>query len=253
MLIVCPSCASEYALDEARIGPSGRQVRCARCREAWFVAPPPAAEREIRVEPAPEAAAVPAEPPALSVEARAGRDPVDVPAPPPRGVGRRRSRPRRLTTSPALRRFVAGLGVAALLGGGAGLVVRREAVVRAVPGSARLYERIGLAVNLRGLQFRGVDAEFAPGPGQPTLTVTGEIANVAGRKLPMPPVEIAVRAAPDAPALYTWTTLPDQASLGSGETARFRAKLVEPPAEGRAVTVRFAPDPGRPALAQRAP
>ncbi|WP_203236367.1 zinc-ribbon domain-containing protein, partial [Methylobacterium crusticola] len=45
MLIVCPSCASEYTLDPDRIGPEGRKVRCAACREPWFVArPPPALE-----------------------------------------------------------------------------------------------------------------------------------------------------------------------------------------------------------------
>ncbi len=40
MLIVCPSCASSYVLDDARIGPAGRRVRCASCRETFFVAPP---------------------------------------------------------------------------------------------------------------------------------------------------------------------------------------------------------------------
>lgn len=40
MLIVCPSCASSYVLDDARIGPAGRRVRCASCRETFFAAPP---------------------------------------------------------------------------------------------------------------------------------------------------------------------------------------------------------------------
>lgn len=39
MLIVCPSCASSYVLDDARIGPAGRRVRCASCRDTFFVAP----------------------------------------------------------------------------------------------------------------------------------------------------------------------------------------------------------------------
>lgn len=40
MLIVCPSCASSYVLDDARIGPAGRRVRCASCRETFFVSLP---------------------------------------------------------------------------------------------------------------------------------------------------------------------------------------------------------------------
>jgi predicted Zn finger-like uncharacterized protein len=39
MLIVCPSCASEYAIDPEKLGPTGRQVRCALCRDTWFAAP----------------------------------------------------------------------------------------------------------------------------------------------------------------------------------------------------------------------
>lgn len=38
MLIVCPSCASEYTIESARLGAKGRTVRCARCRDTWFAA-----------------------------------------------------------------------------------------------------------------------------------------------------------------------------------------------------------------------
>lgn len=37
MLIVCPSCASRYSIDDDKIGPSGRTVRCASCRTGFFV------------------------------------------------------------------------------------------------------------------------------------------------------------------------------------------------------------------------
>jgi predicted Zn finger-like uncharacterized protein len=35
MLIVCPNCATSYDVDLARLGSSGRQVRCVRCRTVW--------------------------------------------------------------------------------------------------------------------------------------------------------------------------------------------------------------------------
>ena len=38
MLIVCPSCASEYTIDPANLGADGRTVRCADCRGTWFAA-----------------------------------------------------------------------------------------------------------------------------------------------------------------------------------------------------------------------
>jgi predicted Zn finger-like uncharacterized protein len=39
MLIVCPSCATSYQIDAESVGPSGRMVRCARCRATWFAGP----------------------------------------------------------------------------------------------------------------------------------------------------------------------------------------------------------------------
>jgi predicted Zn finger-like uncharacterized protein len=35
MLIVCPTCATSYDVDAASLRPSGRQVRCVRCRAVW--------------------------------------------------------------------------------------------------------------------------------------------------------------------------------------------------------------------------
>lgn len=39
MLIVCPSCATSYDIDSATLSPTGRQVRCARCRTVWRAEP----------------------------------------------------------------------------------------------------------------------------------------------------------------------------------------------------------------------
>jgi predicted Zn finger-like uncharacterized protein len=39
MLIVCPSCATSYQVGPAALGPSGRPVRCAHCKNTWFAAP----------------------------------------------------------------------------------------------------------------------------------------------------------------------------------------------------------------------
>ena len=40
MLIVCPNCATSYMLEPASLGPNGRDVRCTRCKTAWFAAAP---------------------------------------------------------------------------------------------------------------------------------------------------------------------------------------------------------------------
>ena len=46
MLIVCPSCATSYMIDEASLGPGGRTVRCARCRSTWFAGGPEEREKQ---------------------------------------------------------------------------------------------------------------------------------------------------------------------------------------------------------------
>jgi len=40
MLIVCPSCATSYMIDQAAVGPAGRIVRCARCKVTWLAGEP---------------------------------------------------------------------------------------------------------------------------------------------------------------------------------------------------------------------
>ena len=39
-MIVCPSCATSYMVDPASLGPSGRTVRCARCKSTWHAGGP---------------------------------------------------------------------------------------------------------------------------------------------------------------------------------------------------------------------
>ncbi len=38
MQIVCPNCETAYQVEPSSVGPSGRSVRCARCRTVWFAA-----------------------------------------------------------------------------------------------------------------------------------------------------------------------------------------------------------------------
>jgi predicted Zn finger-like uncharacterized protein len=38
MLITCTSCATSYEVAPSTLGPSGRSVRCVRCRHVWFAA-----------------------------------------------------------------------------------------------------------------------------------------------------------------------------------------------------------------------
>lgn len=252
MLIVCPSCASQYELDAAKLGPEGRKVRCASCKTAWhvepdaFPAPPSEAETQaLLAEELERAAAIDAEITALAAEAggQGGLEhPSAVEVPP--AAPSRRARPsdkRRKPSGAFLRRGGAGLPAAGALAGLVllgGVVWQREAAVRAAPQLAGLFEKIGMPVNVRGLSLSSIESGVVEDGQNRFLVVEGDVTNVTKSKTAVPLIEVAVKDAGGA-TLYTWTTEPPRASLEPAELIRFRARLASPPEQGQSVRVRF--------------
>lgn len=227
MLIVCPSCASEYTIEATHVGPEGRTVRCASCRTTWRALP-----EAPEAEPKPvEAVPAPAEPtrPAARRGAKPKRGSNTRPKGLPKGFPSRL--PRRLPLAAA-----AALGLVALAGGG---LAAREPVVRALPQAARLYAAIGVAVNLRGVTLADVVAYQNPGADGGVLVIEGDVVNPTRHAIKLPELLVEIRDARDAP-LYHWTTEAPREALEPAESARFRARLAAPPLEGRKVLVRFA-------------
>ena len=37
MLVVCKNCSASYAVPITKVGPKGREVKCAKCQEVFFV------------------------------------------------------------------------------------------------------------------------------------------------------------------------------------------------------------------------
>lgn len=253
MLIVCPSCASRYELDAAKLGPEGRKVRCANCKTSWhvepsaFPEPPSEAETQaLLAEELERAAAIDAEITALAAEA-GGQDvseePPVVEAPAaalPKRRARRPARPDKASGA-FLRRGGAGRPMAAALGGLAllGLLAwQRDAAVRAAPQLAGLFETIGMPVNVRGLSLSSIESGVVADGQNRFLIVEGDVTNITKSKAAVPLIEVAVKDAGGA-TLYTWTTEPPRESLQPAELVRFRARLASPPEQGQSVRVRF--------------
>ncbi|WP_293807639.1 zinc-ribbon domain-containing protein [uncultured Bosea sp.] len=253
MLIVCPSCASQYELDAAKLGPEGRKVRCAGCKTSWhveptaFPEPPSAAETQaLLAEELERAASIEAEITAIAAEGarqdEAGEAPA-VEAPPAAGPKRRGKPSGKARKAPGaiLRRGGAGLPAVAALAGLVllgGVVWQREAAVRAAPQLAGLFEKIGMPVNVRGLSLSSIESGLVEDGQNRFLVVEGDVTNVTKSKTMVPPIEVAVRDAAGA-TLYTWTTEPPRTSLQPAELIRFRARLASPPEQGQSVRVRF--------------
>ena len=218
MIITCPECATQYEVSNEIFLKGPRKVRCVSCGNAWMQEPlqedtqPPAdsMESEIFADAAPDmeddqAAAGDmmtssddaGESPEQTEDAADGKDtseaaedypPHDIESAvsrlPPAGRNAARSNGRGGT-----KRWKGWLALAACL-----LVVAgnafyfREQIVRFVPATAALYARLGLPVNLIGVDFAGIELERDYENGFPVLTVRGEVVNVSGRPLPVPDV-----------------------------------------------------------------
>lgn len=251
MLITCPTCASSYRIDAAKIGQQGKSVRCAACRETWFLTPDAAAEEEAEPSfgPQDDVATDPVIDAAWAEATAAAREaaepeatPVDKAPPARKRRPAKKAKPKArslgagsFATSPwafALLAVLAALPIGCLA---------RDGVVGLLPQTAPLFAAIGLPVNRRGLEIRDVVALRNPGvedrPAE--LVVEGDLVGVARADVPVPGLRIEISDAAGK-LLRSFPAPAPRRVLGTGESARFRARLTDPPAEGRAVVLRFA-------------
>ena len=249
MVVTCPSCSSGYDLDPARIGRDGRKVRCAACRDSWFVAAQPEDERlgaaaALVADPSPTR-----RPDVVTSTETDGRlverrEPIPARRPrPPQTKKRQARRPRRSDAkrkpSGGMTAILALLLVALL----PGIVLRRDAVVAALPGTASLFQALGLPVNLVGLSFEGVSSSLVADATGTVLEIQGEVRNLTGYPLDAPSLDIAI-AGENGDLLYTWSARPIETPVAPESTAAFRTRLAAPPPAGRRVEVTFRTRPG---------
>ena len=118
------------------------------------------------------------------------------------------------------------------------LVRWRTEVVRMLPQTASLYAAVGLPVNLRGLDFKGVQTTSNQNDGTGILVVEGSIVNSTSRKIDLPRLYFSVRDERGL-EIYNWTAPAPKPALGPGEALPFRSRLASPPPETYRVTIRF--------------
>jgi hypothetical protein len=119
-----------------------------------------------------------------------------------------------------------------------GAIASRSTVVRAMPDLAGLYAAVGLPVNLRGLEFKGVKTTREMQDGISVLVIEGEVVNITGHPVELPRLRLGVLGS-DNQELYSWTAVLPRSILSDREKISFRSRLASPPAEGREVLVRF--------------
>lgn len=114
----------------------------------------------------------------------------------------------------------------------------RDHMVRAVPDFARLYEMVGLEVNVRGIAFYDVSAERSVVAGLTVLKIEAAMRNVEDRTVSLAPVRMAL-IGEDGTELFTWRVDPSVQSLEPGETSAIVSELTAPPPNVTTIAVRF--------------
>lgn len=121
----------------------------------------------------------------------------------------------------------------------AAVIAGRLDVVWVMPQTAPFYAALGMPVSLRGVQFDRLTAAAEQRDGESVLTVKGQIGNSTDKPETVPHLRFAILNA-QRQEIYSWTAVPGQGRrLPAGETLGFESKLVLPPPDTRAVTVRF--------------
>jgi predicted Zn finger-like uncharacterized protein len=118
------------------------------------------------------------------------------------------------------------------------LVGWRSDLVRAMPQLASFYGLMGMAVNVRGLEFRDVATVREEHGGVPILVVQGNIVSEAAAPVSVPRLKLVLRNAAKQ-EIYAWTAAPPRAVLSPGQAVGFRTRLASPPPDGNDIIVRF--------------
>ena len=243
MILTCPSCATRYQIDEAKFPPAGRQVRCAKCGHVWHQdtpvaeapvpeTPPPEEPAPVEAKPALEQSEQPEQPEPML---RALRPQQGAPAP---AHGPTRARRALLPMLGVALGWIGLIAVVLLIGLSA--VRYRQEITVIWPQSTGVYNKLGMKVDARGIDFAKVEYHRESEDGQVVLAVTGQIVNNGAHELPVPQTVRVTLSDVSNKELYHWNFKPEAQTLKPGQSLPFLTRLSSPPALARHLEVRFA-------------
>ena len=236
MILTCPSCAARYLVGAEKIGPTGRQVRCGRCRHTWYQAP--ADEPPLKLEPIPRtpepsaAAPLAAEP----LRAQAGLA-ADELRPIPRGSNLPALSARARRREPVFGWVVLVLVLAAML---YGTFVERARITAAWPPAGRLFMLLGITAQApgAGLEIREVTTTRSNEEGVEVLLIVGEVANVSRESRNVPMLTAVLKDARQR-NVQQWDFKAGEGKLLPGEVTKFSTSVKNPAGEATDAEVEF--------------
>ncbi len=232
MIVACPACATRYDFPASRFTASGTMVRCVECGHNWIESRP---AEIIDLSPRTLPAQVPV--PAMA----AGAEPDD-----DREIRRlteaaRLAREEFRAVQQRRRKRLCGWAgfAAAVLVPIAAVLLNAETTVRLFPASMRLFDGLGMAVNIYGLEVRRVEQQHVVVDGTRVISIKGEIVNVSDRDRKVPSLRFTLQnGARDD--VYAWTLDSGIRPLRPGEMTTFTTRVASPPPLAENVQIRFA-------------
>jgi predicted Zn finger-like uncharacterized protein len=232
MIVACPACATRYDFPASRFTASGTMVRCVECGHNWIESRP----IEI-IDLSPRSLSPPASVPAVIATPEPDAD---------REV-------RRLTEAARIareeysaqkqhrrKRLLGWAGfAAAALAPLAAAFLSPESTVLLFPASMRLFDALGMDVNIYGLEVRRVEQQHVVVDGTRVISITGEIVNISDRDRKVPSLRFTLQNnAKDE--VYAWTLDSGIRPLRPGEMTTFTTRVASPPPVAENVQIRFA-------------
>lgn len=229
MILTCPACATRYFVEDARIGPTGRTVRCASCGSAWRAQ----LEEPLELTASAEEGAIAREP----LSFKSDGEPAEPTAPElPKAFRARQQQKRKMREAAVAGVVWGGLAAsfAALLGAA---YLFRVDVVKLYPSTAGAYAAVGVPVNPTGLEFEKIKADPAA-DGLPAVVVSGLVRNVETEVAAVPPVLVALLDK-GGKRLSTRVVKLSSASIAPGKALSFSVALADPDATTATVEATF--------------
>jgi predicted Zn finger-like uncharacterized protein len=231
MILTCPECATSYFVDDSRIAPAGRTVKCSNCGARWTALPEGAQAEAEAPATAADALAKPTAPPAALPDELVVEGPAPAPSVPM--FSPRPTAPRREAGGKVLVWAASAAVVAALI---AAAVIFRAQVVQLLPASQAAYAGLGMPVS--GLVIEKVHAEPAFQGGRPVLAVTGQIRNVRDTAAVVPPLRVSLLDRSGKPVAIE-VARPIDAQAPARAVRHFSIAIADPPASVHDLEVTF--------------